>query len=81
MQRAPSSTQKKQPHATATNSVSGISSEDTAAVEAPRRQYLTRNRAVATSDAVLQEKHKLKGPVIASKSLSSSDDTASSSTF
>uniref|UniRef100_A0A2K1Y9R9 DUF4283 domain-containing protein n=1 Tax=Populus trichocarpa TaxID=3694 RepID=A0A2K1Y9R9_POPTR len=41
----------------------------------------TCNRAVATSDAVLQEKHKLKGPVIASKSLSSSDDTASSSTF
>jgi hypothetical protein len=54
---------------------------DTPTMEAPKRQYLTRNRADATSDAILQEKHKLKGPVIASKSLSRYDDTAPSSTF
>jgi len=55
--------------------------EDTPAEKAPRRQYLTRSRAAATSNAVLQEKQKLKGPVVAPTSMSSFDDTASSSTF
>ncbi|KAJ6864960.1 hypothetical protein NC651_035504 [Populus alba x Populus x berolinensis] len=54
---------------------------DALAVKAPRRQYLTSSRVAATSDAVPQEKQKLKGPTLVLISMSSSDDTVHLSTF
>ncbi|KAJ6904278.1 hypothetical protein NC651_021420 [Populus alba x Populus x berolinensis] len=50
-------------------------------MKAPKRQYLTKSRVAATSDAIFQEKQKFKGPVVAPMSMSSSDDTAPSFTF
>ncbi|KAL3610856.1 hypothetical protein D5086_001876 [Populus alba] len=50
---------------------------DTPVVKALRRQYLTRSRAAATSDMVLQEKKRLKGPIVVPMSMSNFDDTAS----
>ncbi|KAJ6968341.1 hypothetical protein NC653_036330 [Populus alba x Populus x berolinensis] len=54
---------------------------DTPTIKALRRQYLMRSRAATTSDAILQEKQKLKGLVVVPMSMSSSDDIAPSSTF
>jgi hypothetical protein len=66
----------------ATLKVVHISEEgDAAAVEPPKRQYLTRSRAATTTSLGQQEKQKSKAPTIAPKLLSSSDDTTPSSTF
>ena len=54
---------------------------DTTAVEPPKRQYLTRSRASATTSLGQWEKQKSKAPVIPPRLLSSSDDTAPSYTF
>ena len=59
-----------------------ISEEGNAlAMKALRRQYLTRSRAAATSNIVPQEKKKLISPIEVPMSMSSFDDTASTSIF
>jgi len=50
-------------------------------VEPPKRQYLTRSRAAATTNSGQQAKQKSKALAMAPKLLSSFDDTALSSTF
>jgi hypothetical protein len=54
---------------------------DVIAVKPPKRQYLTRSRVAATTILGQQEKQKSKALAIAPRLLSSSDETATSSTF
>lgn len=66
----------------ATPRVVHISEEgDVIVVVPPKRQYLTRSRATATTCLSQQEKQKSKAPDVAPKPLSSSDDIVPSSTF
>jgi hypothetical protein len=54
---------------------------DATAMELPKKPYLTRSRAAATTSLGQQEKQKSEARTVAPRLLSSSDDTAPSSTF